>query len=38
MSRAYRFLVLVPAIVLVLNALSLVVLGSPCLPGDVGCG
>ncbi len=38
MSRTYRFALLVPAIVLVLNALALVVVGSPCLPGDFGCG
>ncbi len=37
MSRAYRVTLLVPAIVLVLNALALVVAGSPCIPGDWGC-
>jgi hypothetical protein len=38
MSRAYRITLLVPAILVVLNALSVVVFGSPCLPGELGCG
>jgi len=37
MSRAYRLALLVPAILLVMNALSIVVIGSPCAPGDHGC-
>lgn len=37
MSRAYRLAVLVPAVVLVLNALALLAVGSPCMPGDYGC-
>ena len=37
MSRTYRIALLVPAIVLVLNAFALLAVGSPCIPGDWGC-
>jgi hypothetical protein len=37
MSRIHRITLLVPAVVVILNALALVVVGSPCLPGDLGC-
>ena len=37
MSRAFRVLTLVPAVLVVLNALSLFAIGSPCLPDPVGC-
>lgn len=37
MSRLYRFALLVPAVLLVLNALSMFVAAGPCIPGDWGC-
>ncbi len=37
MSRTYRFALLVPAILVVLNALSMFVAAGPCIPGDIGC-
>jgi hypothetical protein len=37
MSRSYRLALLVPAILLVLNALFMYVAGGPCLPPDIGC-
>jgi uncharacterized BrkB/YihY/UPF0761 family membrane protein len=38
MSRAYRVLALVPAVLVVLNVLSVFAAASPCLPDPVGCG
>ena len=37
MSRTYRLVLLVPAILVVLNALALLAAGGPCMPGDAGC-
>ena len=38
MSRSYRILVLVPAILAILNfGLAAMVAGGPCLPGPFGC-
>lgn len=37
MSRIHRIALLVPAALAILNALALVVVGSPCMPGDNGC-
>jgi hypothetical protein len=37
MSRRYLVALLVPAILLTLNALSILVAAGPCTPGDVGC-
>jgi hypothetical protein len=38
MSRAYRFTLLIPAILAVLNVLSALAAAGPCPPGDFGCG
>lgn len=37
MSRFYRMTLLVPAVLLVLNALSMFVAAGPCMPGEFGC-
>lgn len=37
MSRAYRTALLVPAVLVVLNALSIIAFGGPCIPGEMGC-
>lgn len=37
MLRYYRFALLVPAILLILNALALIVAAGPCNPGPFGC-
>jgi hypothetical protein len=37
MFRAYRLVVLVPAIVFLLNAMFMFVAAGPCTPGDYGC-
>jgi len=38
MFRAYRILVLVPAILAILNLAAIWAAGGPCLPSDMGSG
>ena len=37
MPRAYRFALLVPAILFLLNAMFIYVAAGPCTPGPFGC-
>lgn len=37
MPRYYRLVLVIPAILVVLNALSMFVAAGPCIPGEIGC-
>lgn len=37
MARVYRLVLLVPAVLVLLNAMALIVAAGPCNPGPYGC-